>query len=80
MGQLELASVQVPTLVIHGDADRIVPFGASGQRTAKLVQGARLVVVKSGPHCISWTHADEVNTALLSFLKEERKLELTTPA
>ena len=76
----DLAHVQVPTLVIHGDADRIVPFGASGQRTAKLVQGARLVVVKSGPHCISWTHADEVNTALLSFLKEERKLELTTPA
>ncbi len=76
----DLAHVQVPTLVIHGDADRIVPFGASGQRTAKLVQGARLVVVKSGPHCISWTHADEVNTALLSFLKEEKKLELTTPA
>ena len=76
----DLAHVQVPTLVIHGDADRIVPFGASGQRTAKLVQGAGLVVVKSGPHCISWTHADEVNTALLSFLKEERKLELTTPA
>ena len=76
----DLARVQVPTLVIHGDADRIVPFGASGQRTAKLVQGAGLVVVKSGPHCISWTHADEVNTALLSFLKKEKKLELTTPA
>jgi non-heme chloroperoxidase len=76
----DLARVQVPTLVIHGDADRIVPFPASGQRTAKLVPGARLVVVKDGPHCISWTHADEVNTALLSFLKEEKKLELTTPA
>src|SRR2546428_8619028 len=76
----DLARVQVPTLVIHGDADRIVPFPASGQRTAKLVQGARLVVVKDGPHCISWTHADEVNAALLSFLREEKKLELTTPA
>jgi pimeloyl-ACP methyl ester carboxylesterase len=76
----DLARVQVPSLVIHGDADRIVPFSASGQRTAKLVPGARLVVVKDGPHCISWTHADEVNTALLGFLKEEKRLELTTPA
>ena len=71
--------MQVPTLVIHGDADRIVPFSASGQRTAKLVPGARLVVVRGGPHCVSWTHADEVNNALLSLLKEEKKLELTTP-
>jgi non-heme chloroperoxidase len=76
----DLARVQVPSLVIHGDADRIVPFAASGQRTAKLVPGARLVIVKNGPHFITWTHADEVNTALLNFLKEERKLELTTPA
>src|SRR6266568_1377602 len=76
----DLSRVEVPTLVIYGDADRIVPFAASGQRTAKLVPGARLVVVKGGPHCISWTHADEVNTALVSFLKEEKKLELTTPA
>ncbi|HEV2120944.1 MAG TPA: alpha/beta hydrolase [Candidatus Bathyarchaeia archaeon] len=76
----DLARVQVPVLVIHGDADRIVPFPASGQRTAKMVPGARLVVVKDGPHFISWTHSDEVSAALLSFLKEEKKLELTTPA
>ncbi len=76
----DLARVQVPSLVIHGDADRIVPFAASGQRTARMVPGARLVVVKDGPHCITWTHADEVNTALLSFLREEKKLELATPA
>ena len=76
----DVARIQVPTLVIHGDADRIVPFPFSGQRTAKLIQGSRLVVVQGGPHCIIWTHADEVNPALLSFLKEEKKLELTTPA
>ncbi len=76
----DLTRVQVPTLVIHGDADRIVPFASSGQRTAEMIPGARLVVVKGGPHFISWTHAEEVNTALLSFLKEEKKLELTTPA
>lgn len=65
----DLTRVDVPTLVIHGDADRIVPLSASGEKTAKLVKEARLVVVKDGPHCISWTHADEVNSAILDFLK-----------
>ena len=64
-----LKRVDVPTLVIHGDDDRIVPLAAAGQRTAKLVKGAQLVVIKGGPHCIPWTHADEVNAALLEFLK-----------
>ncbi len=67
----DLPHIDVPTLVIQGDADRIVPFTASGQRTAKLIKGARLVVVKDGPHCIPWTHADEVNTALLDFIGEK---------
>ena len=66
----DLAHVNVPTLVIHGDDDRIVPIGAAGLRTAKLIKGARLVVVKGGPHCITWTHADEVTAELLSFLGE----------
>jgi non-heme chloroperoxidase len=65
----DLTRIDVPTLVIHGDADRILPLSASGQRTAKLVKGARLVVVKDGPHCVTWTHADIVNPALLEFLK-----------
>ena len=67
----DLSRVDVPTLVIHGDHDRVVPLAAAGQRTAKLVKGARLVVVKGGPHCITWTHADEVNRELLSFLDEK---------
>jgi len=66
----DLTSVTVPTLVIHGDADRIVPISASGARTAKLITGARLSVVKDGPHCITWTHADEVNRELVNFLGE----------
>jgi len=65
----DLKRVDVPALVIHGDDDRIVPSSAAGQRTAKLVKGAKLVVIKGGPHCIPWTHADEVNAALLEFLK-----------
>ena len=64
----DLSAVDVPTLVMHGDADRILPITAAGSRTAKLIKGARLVVVKEGPHCITWTHADEVNSELLSFL------------
>ena len=67
----DVARMDVPTLVIHGDNDRIVPIEAAGLRTAKLIKGARLVVVKGGPHCITWTHADEVNRELLSFLGEK---------
>jgi non-heme chloroperoxidase len=66
----DLAAVDVPTLVMHGDADRILPIGASGLRTSKLIKGAELLVVKGGPHCITWTHADEVNPKLVSFLGE----------
>jgi len=64
----DLARIDVPTLVIHGDADRILPITAAGLRTAKLIKGARLLVVKDGPHCITWTHAEEVNAELLNFL------------
>ena len=64
----DLTRVDVPTLVMHGDADWILPIGASGIRTAKLIAGARLLVVKDGPHCITWTHADQVNRELVNFL------------
>jgi non-heme chloroperoxidase len=66
----DLARIDVPTLVIHGDADRILPITAAGLRTAKLIKGARQRVVKDGPHCIPWTHAEKVNAELLSFLGE----------
>jgi len=64
----DVAKIDVPTLVIQGDSDRIVPFSASGSRTAKLINGAELVVIKDGPHNVAWTHAEEVNEALLKFL------------
>jgi non-heme chloroperoxidase len=64
----DLAKLDVPTLVIHGAADRIVPIDAAGRRTAKMVPGARLHEVKDGPHNIAWTHAEEVNRELLNFL------------
>jgi pimeloyl-ACP methyl ester carboxylesterase len=64
----DIAQIRVPTLVIHGDADQIVPIDASGKRTAALIPGAVLHIVKGGPHGLNWTHATEVNKALLAFL------------
>jgi non-heme chloroperoxidase len=76
----DVAKIDVPTLVIHGDADRIVPFHSAGERTAKLISGAELVVIKEGPHNIAWTHADEVNSALTQFLaKPSAKGQASTP-
>ena len=64
----DLAKIDVPTLVVHGDADRIVPLDASARRTHEAVRGSKLVVVKDAPHGLTWTHADEVNRALVAFL------------
>jgi non-heme chloroperoxidase len=69
----DLSRIDVPTLVIHGDADRILPIAASGFRTATLIKGSRLQVVKGGPHCVTWTHADEVNRELLAFLGDTKR-------
>ncbi|HEX3001127.1 MAG TPA: alpha/beta hydrolase, partial [Methanoregula sp.] len=76
----DLAGIKVPTLIVHGDADRIVPFTASGKRTHELVDGSRLVVVKDGPHGLNWTHAAELNHALLDFLKLGAAAKKPAPA
>lgn len=65
----DLARVDVPALVIHGSADRILPIEATGRRTQELVKGSRLAVIDGGPHGLTWTHAQQVNAELLSFLK-----------
>jgi non-heme chloroperoxidase len=64
----DIEKIDVPTLILHGDADRIVPIAAAGLRTARLIDGAELVIVKDGPHNIAWTHAEEINEELLTFL------------
>ena len=66
----DVARIDVPTLVMHGDADRILPITAAGPRTGETYQGAHLVVVEGGPHCITWTHSEVVNRELLAFLGE----------
>jgi pimeloyl-ACP methyl ester carboxylesterase len=65
----DLSEIRIPALVVHGDADRIVPLPASGKRTHDLIEGSRLVVVNGAPHGLNWTHAAELNRALLDFLK-----------
>ena len=65
----DVRQIKAPTLVIHGDSDKIVPLENSGARIPALVPSAKLHVVKDGPHGLIWTHAAEVNTALLEFLK-----------
>jgi non-heme chloroperoxidase len=64
----DLKRIDIPTLVIHGDADRILPISATGKRTPEFVKGSKLVVVEGGPHGMTWTHAEKVNQALLDFL------------
>lgn len=64
----DLARIDVPTLVVHGDADRILPLAATGTRTHELVKGSRLVVIEGGPHGLNWTHAEHINRDLLEFL------------
>ena len=64
----DLERISVPTLVIHGDSDAIVPFEVSGKRTAEAIEGSTLVVVEGGPHGFNVSHAEEFNRALLDFL------------
>ena len=64
----DLAKFNLPTLVIHGDSDAIVPFEVSGARTHKAIAGSRLHVIKDAPHGFNLSHAAEFNNALLEFL------------
>jgi non-heme chloroperoxidase len=66
----DLPKIDVPTLVAHGTADRVLPFSATAERLPGLISDVKLVAVKDGPHAIIWTHPDEVNTALLEFLAD----------
>jgi non-heme chloroperoxidase len=59
----------VPTLVIHGDDDQIVPIDVSGHLTAKLVKGAQLMVYSGAPHGLTETHKDRLHADLLKFIK-----------
>ena len=65
----DLPDIDVPVLIIQGDADRVLPLDKTGKRLPGLLKDVQLVVVEGGPHAIPWTHAAQVNTALLEFLR-----------
>jgi non-heme chloroperoxidase len=66
----DIGKVTVPALVIHGDADAIVPLEGSGRRTHQAIEGSELVVIEDGPHGINASHPREFNEALLGFLEK----------
>ena len=66
----DLKKFDVPTLIIHGDDDQIVPIGASALMSSKIVKGAKLKVYPGAPHGLTATHKDQVNADLLAFIKE----------
>jgi non-heme chloroperoxidase len=65
----DLPKIDVPVLVVQGDADQVLPLDKTGQRLPGLIKDMDLVVIEGGPHAIPWTHAGQVNTALLDFLR-----------
>ena len=68
----DLKKIDVPTLVLHGDDDQIVPIGDSPMLSSKLVKGATLKVIAGAPHGMCSTHKDQINADLLAFIKGER--------
>ena len=66
----DLKKFDIPTLVIHGDDDQIVPIDASGKASAALIKNAKLIVYAGAPHGLTDTHKDRVNQDLLDFLQK----------
>jgi non-heme chloroperoxidase len=64
----DLPKIDVPTLLVHGTADRILPYEATAKRLPGLIEDLHFVTVEGGPHNIAWTHSEEVNKALLDFV------------
>ena len=75
----DLAKFDIPTLVIHGDDDQIVPIAASAHRTAELIIGSRLLVYPGAPHGLASTHKDRLNADLLEFLQHAADAPTLTP-
>ena len=65
----DLKKIKVPTLIAHGDSDRIVPFEVSGKRSHALIKGSRLEVLKNAPHGFAATHTQQLNDLMFDFLK-----------
>jgi len=64
----DLATISIPVLVIHGDQNRVLPYQVTSRKLPALLKNARSTIITGGPHAIIWTHADQVNQALLDFI------------
>jgi non-heme chloroperoxidase len=76
----DLKKFDVPTLIIHGDDDQIVPIGAAGLASSKLVKNSTLKVYAGAPHGLTATHKEQLNADLLSFLKVKTLVGARLPA
>ena len=65
----DLPQIDVPVLVLHGDGDQVLPLDKTSKRLPGLINDVQLTVIEGGPHAIPWTHAGQVNTALLDFFR-----------
>lgn len=74
----DIPKIDVPVLVIQGDADKILPFEVTGKILAEQT-GARLKVISGGSHGIPWTHAEEISTEILSFLSDTPQIQRPLP-
>jgi non-heme chloroperoxidase len=68
----DLKKMNIPTLIIHGDADSIVPFEVSGKLSHESIKNSELALIKGGPHGLNATHAEEFNKVLVNFLNKEK--------
>jgi non-heme chloroperoxidase len=73
----DLKKFDIPTLIIHGDDDQIVPINISGQLSAKLIKGATLKVYKGAPHGLTTTNQEQFNADLLQFARQETEVAET---
>jgi non-heme chloroperoxidase len=64
----DLPKIDVPVLLVHGDADRILPYPNTAARLPGLIKDLTVVTVEGGPHNVAWIHPEVVNPALLDFL------------
>jgi non-heme chloroperoxidase len=70
----DLPKLDVPILVIHGDADRTLPYEKTAKRLPGMISDLELVTIEGGPHAIAWTHTLQVNKALLEFIGAEARV------
>ncbi len=76
----DVKKIDVPTLIIHGDADKIVPIDAAGRRAAKAIKNSRLIEYEGAPHGLFYTEKEKLNKDLVAFLKDETPMAQKTTA